>query len=297
MIVATIQVSGVNATTTSSQTIPAGIIGARVEFQYTDPMWDGLSKTVVLKGCVTKDVVSAGDSVVIPAEVVAKPGVRVMVGVYGVDEENNIAIPTLWASIGVVKPAADPAGDESTDSTLPVWAQIEGRVSELEQNPVNTETVTGIVAQYMEENPSEPGPEGPQGPQGEKGDTGAQGPQGEKGDPGENYTLTEADKAEIVEVVLEQMPDSGGSTDQSSGMSATAANLLIEILQNAVFTSNMTGKIASLKEALGSGSGDSGNDTPDEPTVTDEITVSDGVMTIVTVGSEITVSDGVMTIA
>lgn len=188
MIVATIQVSGVNATTTSSQTIPAGIIGARVEFHYTDPMWDGLSKTVVLKGCVTKDVVGAGDSVVIPAEVVAKPGVRVMVGVYGVDEENNIAIPTLWASIGVVKPAADPAGDESTDGTLPVWAQIEARVSELEQNPVDTETVTGIVAQYMEENPPEPGPEGPQGPQGEKGekgDPGEPGEKGDKGDPGE----------------------------------------------------------------------------------------------------------------
>lgn len=98
---------------------------------------------------------------------------------------------------------------------------------------------------------------------------------------------------------LEQHTASGG------GISSTAVNLLIAILQNAVFTSNQTGNIAALQEALASG-GSSGGDTPDipdtpeepdEPVVTDDITVSDGIMTIISVGSEITVSGGVMTIA
>jgi hypothetical protein len=98
---------------------------------------------------------------------------------------------------------------------------------------------------------------------------------------------------------LEQHPASGG------GITVTAADLLITILQNAVFTSNQTGNIAALREALAS-SGGSGGDTPDnpdtpdepdEPVVTDIITVTDGIMTIVAVGSEITVSDGAMTIA
>lgn len=102
------------------------------------------------------------------------------------------------------------------------------------------------------------------------------------------------------------VPDSG---QNGNGLSTTAANLLIEILENAVYSTNVSSKIASLKDTLASG-GSSGGDTggdepvvpdppdePDEPVVVDDITISDGVMTIVSVGSAITVSDGVMTIA
>ena len=99
-----------------------------------------------------------------------------------------------------------------------------------------------------------------------------------------------------VSEYLVQHPVSGGS------LSSATISLLIDILQNAVFTSNQTGNIAALQEALsssgGSGNtdGDSGENIPDEPAA-DDITVSDGVMTIVSVGSAITVSDGIMTIA
>lgn len=85
-----------------------------------------------------------------------------------------------------------------------------------------------------------------------------------------------------------------------NGLSEEASNLLIEILESAVYNANVTGKIASLKEALGYSGDDSGSgddDTGGEETVTDDITVENGVMTIISVGSEITVSDGVMTIA
>ena len=90
-----------------------------------------------------------------------------------------------------------------------------------------------------------------------------------------------------------------------SGISDAAIELLISILQNAVFSSNQTGNIAALAEALASGGGSGGNtpdtpdtpDEPDEPVVTDNITVTDGIMTIISVGSAITVSDGVMSIA
>ncbi len=116
-------------------------------------------------------------------------------------------------------------------------------------------------------------------------------------------------------------PDENGNVEVavSGGLNTTVANLLIEILESAVYSANVSGKIASLKEALASGgssggdtggdsgdtggdSGDTGgdepdtSDTPDEP-IADDITVSNGIMTIVTVGSEITVSGGVMTIA
>lgn len=82
----------------------------------------------------------------------------------------------------------------------------------------------------------------------------------------------------------------------SGGLSLAAVSLLISILQNAVFTSNQTGNIVALQEVLVSGSGDADEDSGSDETVTDDITVSDGVMTILTVGSVITVSDGIMTI-
>lgn len=112
--------------------------------------------------------------------------------------------------------------------------------------------------------------------------------------------VSDVDTAAVQQAVSEyiaQHPVSGG------GISPAAAALLITILQNAVFTSNQTGNIAALQEALASGgssggdSGDSGADSGGEETVTDDITVADGVMTIIAVGSAITVADGVMTIA
>lgn len=148
MEIAKIQVSGVNAQTVSCEIIPAGIIGATVAFEYTDAMWAGLTKTVVFKGCCTKDILNAGASVTIPAEVVAKPGTRIQVGVYGVDAEGNIAIPTLWASLGVTKDATDPSGDESTDPSRPIWAQIQAQIGDLDK--LDTEAQENLVAAINE---------------------------------------------------------------------------------------------------------------------------------------------------
>lgn len=91
----------------------------------------------------------------------------------------------------------------------------------------------------------------------------------------------------------------------SGGLSPTAVALLIDILRCATYTENVTGKIAALEAALASGGNSGGADTPSLPdapekpggTVTEDIAVEDGVMTIVSVGSEISVSGGVMTIA
>ena len=99
-----------------------------------------------------------------------------------------------------------------------------------------------------------------------------------------------ADPAAIQQSVskyLAEHPASGGITP-------AAAALLITILQNAAFITNQTGNIAALQNAL-----TGGEEVPDVPTepAADEITVEDGVMTIISVGSEISLSDGIMTIA
>lgn len=131
--------------------IPKGVIGATVEIEYACAQWQNMKKTVVFHGCATKDVVDAGTTVEVPAEVVAQEGRRLRIGVYGTDTENDIAIPTLWCDLGLISDATDPSGDVTTDPALPVWAQLIKQLEELE-------AMGGIP--------------GPVGPTGDKGDPG-----------------------------------------------------------------------------------------------------------------------------
>lgn len=133
MIVAKIQVNGAIAHTLYRKVIPAGIIGAQVELEYSEDIWHGLSKTVVFRGPVTKDVVTDANIVTIPQEVTEKPMSLLSVGVYGVDADGNLAIPTIWADLGLVRDAANPSGDITTDPALPVWAQIQAMIGNLDE--------------------------------------------------------------------------------------------------------------------------------------------------------------------
>lgn len=148
MIVAKIQVSGAIAHTLYKKVIPAGIIGAQIEFEYAEDIWRGLHKTVVFRGPVTKDVVTDANIVTIPKEVAEKPRSLLIVGVYGVDAEGNLAIPTVWADLGIVRESANPSGDTTTDPSLPVWAQIQGMIGDLEN--LDTTAKNNLVAAINE---------------------------------------------------------------------------------------------------------------------------------------------------
>lgn len=132
MNIAKIEVSGVRAVTRDPAVIPAGITGATVCFAFTDRRWDDLTKIVVFQGCVTLDAAIDSDCAVIPHETVAEAGHMLRVGVYGVDADRNLVIPTLWTTVGPIQESADPTGDTSVDPTLPVWAQLAQRVDEVE---------------------------------------------------------------------------------------------------------------------------------------------------------------------
>lgn len=171
MILGTIRVEGVRAIPVVVKHVPKGIKKAKVRFEYADPMWDGLSKTVVFRaGDVTKDVLNAGELVEIPPEVVEEIGAILQVGVYGE------GIPTLWADLGLIRDATDPSGDESTDPSLPVWEQLLRMVGDLKglnttakENLVaavneilqkgggtaDPEEIRNIVNEYLAENPPE----------------------------------------------------------------------------------------------------------------------------------------------
>lgn len=194
MVIAKIYVDGVSAKVTDLQKIPKGIAGAVIEVTYA-ANWEGLTKTAVFAGAVTRDVLNADGAVVIPAEVVDRSGYRLKVGFYGT---SNVIIPTLWADLGTVQDAADPSGDPGTDPELPVWAQLQKEFEELKE-------AGGIKGEK-----GDPGPQGPAGPQGERG---TQGPQGI---PGNDYVITPDDYAEIAEMAagLVEVPE-GGNKDFS----------------------------------------------------------------------------------
>lgn len=131
MEIANIDVGGVMARVKYRNFIPAGLVGGFVTVDYSDPAWEGLTKTVVFKGAETKDVVTNASIIKIPHEAVVSPGVRLYIGFYGTSADGTLAIPTLWADLGLIQPAADPSGDESADPSLPVYAQLAQKVEDL----------------------------------------------------------------------------------------------------------------------------------------------------------------------
>lgn len=129
--------------------VPKGIIGAVVKLSFSAE-WEGLTKTAVFRaGEVTKDVADIQDTVVIPAECTREAGVLLEIGIYGVDAQGTVAIPTLWAPIGRIVDAADPSGDEATDPSLPVWAQVLAMVKQLEAQGVTQNEVDQAVKDFF----------------------------------------------------------------------------------------------------------------------------------------------------
>lgn len=155
MVIAKIIVDRTSIRIASKHKIPKGIIGGKVQIEYADSAWDGLMKTAVFQGCTTKDVIDIDTEVTIPHEVVADSGVMLFMGLYGVDADNNIAVPTMWIPLGMVQNAADPSGDTSTDPTLPVWAQLEQKYETLLYLADNPQYLTAVAD--WQAAPMEPG--------------------------------------------------------------------------------------------------------------------------------------------
>lgn len=184
-----------------------------VRFVFSDD-WDGLSKTAVFTdGVKTVDVLPPGwdgDTVPIPHEILTTAGRTARVGVYGTNA-SGVVLPTVWATLGKVQPAAEPSGDPSTDPTLPVWAQLQEIIGDLAD--LTTKAKNNLVAAINEAAKTGSGGAGSidlrtadgyiqysndggatwenlialadlKGEKGEKGETGATGPQGEPGERG-----------------------------------------------------------------------------------------------------------------
>lgn len=105
-----------------------------VEFVFSDD-WSGLTKTAVFSaGRTTVDVLESawdGNKVVVPHEILADAGPIARVGIYGANADGLI-LPTVWVTLGKVMPAAEPSGDPGADPTLPIWAQLQNQIGDLD---------------------------------------------------------------------------------------------------------------------------------------------------------------------
>ena len=105
-----------------------------VELVFSDD-WSGLTKTAVFSaGRTTVDVLESewdGNKVVVPHEIMADAGPIARVGVYGANADGLI-LPTVWVTLGKVMPAAEPSGDPGADPTLPIWAQLQNQIGDLD---------------------------------------------------------------------------------------------------------------------------------------------------------------------
>ena len=203
MKIATIRVSGVEAVAVDVKKVTVGLTGAEVVMEYTDPLWNGLTKKVIFDGAETVSAVETGDRVIIPVEAVRQEGMLLRVGVYGVSSEGNLAIPTIWAEIGNVLPAVPGNSVGPGSQALAEWAQILAMIGDLRN--LTTEAKANLVAAINEadtidqkemqaaidkalaqakESGEFDGPKGDPGEKGEKGDPGENGAPGIQGIPG-----------------------------------------------------------------------------------------------------------------
>ena len=108
--------------------LTAGSVGVTVDLRFSDD-WDDLQVFGIFRAYnVSAAVAVTGDSVEIPASVLANPNVHLLLGLYGVAEDGKVVIPTVYADLGVVRDAANLTG---ADNYVPPDASLYAQVLKL----------------------------------------------------------------------------------------------------------------------------------------------------------------------
>ena len=129
----TIMIGKALATVTENEILTSGMINAKIKFEFSNDWYPALSKTAIFTaGDVTKVVLDSyweNNVCSIPQECLAKSDEILMVGIYGVDNANVVAIPTVWATVGKIRKGYEGYEDVST-GTLPIWAQVQSAAAQ-----------------------------------------------------------------------------------------------------------------------------------------------------------------------
>lgn len=133
------------------EVLTSGMIGKEVKLEFSED-WKDMTKTVVFTaGTVTRDVTGITNGIVqIPTEVLAVPTRRLYVGVYGTTADGKV-LPTISAKGPVILPGTDPSGDEATDPTMPVWAQLQQQIEDFKNGDEPSVYVRAVNGQTPDE--------------------------------------------------------------------------------------------------------------------------------------------------
>lgn len=148
----TITVDTRQAVVTNREMLTSGSVGIQAQFTFSED-WDGLTRTAVFRfgddENTKVDVVLTAENIcTVPWEVLQDEGEPVFCGVYGMNSAGSIVIPTIWASIGVVKPGVESA---AAASPPPTPSDIE-QVKSMAMDAVTTsEAAMSIVNQELGE--------------------------------------------------------------------------------------------------------------------------------------------------
>lgn len=121
------------ATVTENEILTSGMINAKIKFEFSEDWTSNISKTAMFTaGDVTKVVLDSyweNNVCSIPQECLAKSDEILMVGIYGADNANVVAIPTVWATVGKIRKGYEGYEDVSTGA-LPIWAQVQSAAAQ-----------------------------------------------------------------------------------------------------------------------------------------------------------------------
>lgn len=146
-----IKIEKAKATAKEREILTTGMVGAKIAFSF-DEEWNGLKKTAVFScGDTLLDVPESEwvDGVcTVPHECMTREGRLLTVGVYGINSDGSIAIPTMYVSLGRIWRGADPSGNEGGAVTLPIWLRLSEMVGDLSE--LETEDKSDLVAAINE---------------------------------------------------------------------------------------------------------------------------------------------------
>lgn len=176
-------VSGASARAEVDGLLTSGMVGIPVTIA-CDGAWDGLTKAVVCRaGSIVKTILNVGGTATVAHECMIA-NATLQIGVEGRNADGTLVIPTVWARCGLICSGANAEADPSTDPTLPVWAQIQAMIGNLDDletearnnlvdavnealalggGEVDPKAVQKIVDAYLAENPPAPGADGKDG--------------------------------------------------------------------------------------------------------------------------------------
>ena len=144
-----IEVRSTLAAIRAQQVLTVGLVGVPVEFVFGEE-WKYLAKTAVFRqedgSGQSWDVLLTDDRAVIPWAALQQPGLPLRIGVYGVNADGKVVIPTVWAVTEPVRPGTDPQLDASVAPALPVWQQLQGMIGSMDNLETDhKQTLVGAI--------------------------------------------------------------------------------------------------------------------------------------------------------